>query len=245
MKMSKILIIVPAHNEELNIRNVIEHCRSKCSNCDVLVVNDCSCDRTEQILEREESCSYISFPLNLGIGGAVQAGYRYAKKHDYDIAIQVDGDNQHDVSYVDDMVRILEGGEADIVIGSRFIKREGFQSSATRRVGINFLSGLIWLCTGKKIYDVTSGFRAVNRYFINFYSDHYPDDYPEPEAIVAAVMHQGIIKEIPVVMKEREGGISSITFRRSIYYMIKVSLAIIISRISFGIRRGKRDTQHT
>lgn len=242
--MSKVLIIVPAYNEELNIKKVIEQCRSKCSGCDVLVVNDCSRDRTEQILKMGE-CSYISFPLNLGIGGAVQAGYRYAKKYNYDIAIQVDGDNQHDVSYVDDMVRILERGEADIVIGSRFIRREGFQSSATRRIGINFLSGLIWLCTGKKIYDVTSGFRAVNRYFIDFYSDHYPDDYPEPEAIVAAVMHRGIIKEIPVVMKERESGNSSITFRRSIYYMIKVSLAIMISRISFGIRRGKRDTQHT
>lgn len=242
--MSKVLIIVPAYNEELNIKSVIEQCISKCSNCDVLVVNDCSHDRTEQILKMGD-CSYISFPLNLGIGGAVQAGYRYAKKYNYDIAIQVDGDNQHDVSYVNEMVRILEKGVADIVIGSRFIKREGFQSSVTRRIGINFLSGLIWLCTGKKIYDVTSGFRAVNRYFIDFYSDHYPDDYPEPEAIVAAVMHQGIIKEIPVVMKERESGNSSITFRRSIYYMIKVSLAIIISRISFGIRRGKRDTQHT
>lgn len=241
--MSKILIIIPAHNEEINIRTVLEQCKSKCADCDVLVVNDDSRDLTEKALE-EEAVSYISFPINLGIGGAVQAGYRYAQKYDYDIAIQVDGDNQHDVSYVDSMVQIIEKGEADIVIGSRFIRREGFQSSATRRLGINFLSGLIWVCTGKKIYDVTSGFRAVNRYFINFYADAYPDDYPEPEAIVAAVMHQGMIKEIPVVMKEREGGTSSITFRRSIYYMIKVSLAVIISRISFGIRRGKRDTKH-
>ena len=242
--MSKILIIIPAHNEEISIKQVIEHCKSKCSNCDVLVVNDYSRDHTEKVLD-EEGVAYISFPINLGIGGAVQAGYRYAQKYDYDIAIQVDGDNQHDVSYVQGMVELIENEEADIVIGSRFIKREGFQSSATRRIGINFLSGLIWLCTGRRIYDVTSGFRAVNRYFIEFYADRYPDDYPEPEAIVAAVMHHGIIKELPVMMKEREGGTSSITFRRSIYYMIKVSLAVIISRISFGIRRGKRDTKHT
>lgn len=240
MNTSKVLIIIPAHNEEANINKVIDSCRRKCSNCDLLIINDCSQDKTEQILEYEK-VSYISLPINLGIGGAVQAGYRYAKKNNYDIAIQVDGDNQHDVSYIPDMIRIIEEEKVDIVIGSRFIRKEGFQSSATRRMGINFLSSLIWICTGKRIYDVTSGFRAVNKYFIDFYADSYPDDYPEPEAIVAAVMHLGRIKEIPVIMHEREGGKSSITFRRSIYYMIKVSLAIIICRISFGVRRGKRN----
>lgn len=244
MSESKVLIIIPAHNEEANIRRVMDACKNKCRNCDFLVVNDCSQDQTEAILH-EENVAYISLPINLGIGGAIQAGYRYARKNNYDIAIQVDGDNQHDVSYIDDMLRLLEKGEADIVIGSRFIRKEGFQSSATRRLGINFLSLLILLCTGEKIYDVTSGFRAVNRYFIDFYADSYPDDYPEPEAIVAAVMHKGKIKEIPVIMHERDGGKSSITFKRSVYYMIKVSLAIIICRISFGIRRGTRDAGHT
>lgn len=241
---NKVLIIIPAHNEEDNIEGVINACRSKCPYCDILVVNDYSQDKTEMILNLQK-VNYISLPINLGIGGAIQAGYRYAKKNQYDIAIQVDGDNQHDVSYVGQMIKIIQNEKSDIVIGSRFITKEGFQSTASRRFGINFLSFLIWLCTGKKIYDVTSGFRAVNKYFIDFYANNYPDDYPEPEAIVAAVMHNGRIKEIPVIMHERGGGKSSITFKRSIYYMIKVSLAIIICRISFGIRRGKRSAEHT
>lgn len=175
-------------------------------------------------------------PVNLGIGGTVQGGYVYALKNGYDIAIQVDGDGQHDISYLKDMIEPIEKGEADIVIGSRFIEKQGFQSSAGRRFGINFLSRLIKLCTAIQIKDVTSGFRAVNHKFIKIYADDYPQDYPEPEAIVAGVMHGGVIKEIPVMMKERTGGASSINLRKSVYYMIKVSLAIIICRISFGGR---------
>lgn len=235
----KTLIIVPAYNEEDNIDKVMENFEHIREKSDLLVINDCSKDHTEEKLKRL-GVKYISFPINLGIGGAVQAGYCYAKKNGYDIAIQVDGDGQHDMSYVPQMIEILEKEETDIVIGSRFIKKEGFQSSATRRVGINLLSFLIKLCTGKKIYDVTSGFRAVNKKFIDIYADYYPDDYPEPEAIVAAVMHRGNIQEIPVIMREREGGTSSINLRKSVYYMIKVSLAIIVCRISFGIRRAPR-----
>ena len=232
----KVLIIVPAFNEELNIENVWNNYKETCPECDLLVVNDCSGDKTERKLQKLNA-KYMSLPINLGIGGAVQAGYRYAMKNGYDIAIQVDGDGQHDMAYVPEMVELIEQGKADIVIGSRFINKEGFQSSITRRMGISFLSGLIKVCTGKKIYDVTSGFRAVNRKFIKIYAKSYPDDYPEPEAIVAAVMHRGNIMEIPVIMHERENGTSSINFRKSVYYMIKVSLAVIVCRISFGVRR--------
>lgn len=236
----KTLIIVPAYNEEDNIENVLKNFEQvNLNDCDILVINDCSKDKTEQRL-KELNMKYISFPINLGIGGAVQAGYSYAKKNDYDIAIQVDGDGQHDMAYVPRMIEILKNKEADIVIGSRFIKKEGFQSSVTRRAGINLLSFLIRICTGKKVYDVTSGFRAVNKKFIDIYADYYPDDYPEPEAIVAAVMHRGNIQEIPVIMRERENGISSINLQKSIYYMIKVSLAILVCRISFGIRRAPK-----
>lgn len=235
----KTLVIVPAYNEEDNIEKVVECYQDIRDKADLLVINDCSKDYTEEKL-CDLGVRFISFPINLGIGGAVQAGYLYAKKYNYDIAIQVDGDGQHDMSYVPQMIEILEKDEADIVIGSRFIRKEGFQSSVTRRVGINLLSFLIKLCTGKKIYDVTSGFRAVNKKFIDIYADYYPDDYPEPEAIVAAVMHRGNIQEIPVIMREREGGTSSINLRKSVYYMIKVSLAIIVCRISFGIRRAPR-----
>ena len=201
-----------------------------------MCIRDSSKDNTEEILQRT-GANYMSNPVNLGIGGTVQGGYVNALKNGYDIAVQVDGDGQHDISYLGKMVEPIEKGEADIVIGSRFIEKQGFQSSVGRRFGINFLSGLIRFCTGIQIKDVTSGFRAVNRKFIEIYAHSYPQDYPEPEAIVAGVMQGGRIKEVPVIMRERAGGTSSINIWRSVYYMIKVSLAIIICRISFGFRR--------
>ncbi|SEQ36234.1 Glycosyltransferase involved in cell wall bisynthesis [Butyrivibrio fibrisolvens DSM 3071] len=231
----KCLLIVPAFNEGSNVEKVINTIKEKCPQADYLVVNDCSTDNTKEELGRIKA-SYISGCVNLGIGGAVQCGYKYALKNGYDIAIQVDGDGQHDVSYVAEMVRIIESGEADIVIGSRFIDKEGFQSSGARRTGIKFLSGLIFLMTGKHIKDVTSGFRAVNRKFIEVYADDYPDDYPEPEAIVMGLVNGGRIKEMPVMMQERIGGTSSINAKRAVYYMIKVSLAVVIRRISLGLR---------
>ena len=161
----------------------------------------------------------------------------YARKNHYDIAIQIDGDGQHDPAYVRDAINPLISNRADVIIGSRFMKKEGFQSSPFRRIGIHILSNLIWMCTGKRIKDVTSGFRAVNKRFISIYAEDYPSDYPEPEAIITAVMHRGRVAEIPVVMKERKGGNSSINLRKSVYYMIKVTLAILVKRISYGIRR--------
>ena len=232
----KILVIIPAYNEAENIENLINSINELCPYADYLVVNDCSKDSTEEILQKI-GANYMSNPVNLGIGGTVQGGYVYALKNGYDIAIQADGDGQHDISYLKRLVEPIEREEADIVIGSRFIEKQGFQSSFSRRAGINFLSGLIQICTGIRIKDVTSGFRAVNRKFIEIYANDYPQDYPEPEAIVEGVMHGGRVKEVPVIMKERVGGTSSINLWKSVYYMIKVSLAIIICRISFGIRR--------
>ena len=232
----KTLIIIPAYNEAENIKKLIDNINEVCPFADYLVVNDCSRDDTEKILQ-EIDANYMSNPVNLGIGGTVQGGYLYALKNGYDIAIQVDGDGQHDISYLKDMIEPIKKNEADVVIGSRFIEKKGFQSSAGRRFGINFLSGLIKCCTGIRVRDVTSGFRAVNRKFIEIYAKDYPQDYPEPEAIVAGVMQGGRIKEIPVMMKERTGGTSSIYSWKSGYYMIKVSLAILICRIGFGVRR--------
>ena len=232
----KVLVIIPAYNEAENIESFINSIREKCPFADYLVVNDCSKDNTEEILQRA-GANYMNNPVNLGIGGTFQGGYVYALKNGYDIAVQADGDGQHDISYLGKLVEPIEKGEADIVIGSRFIEKQGFQSSAGRRFGINFLSGLILVCTGIRIKDVTSGFRAVNRKFIEIYADNYPQDYPEPEAIVAGVMNGAKIKEVPVIMRERAGGTSSINLWKSVYYMIKVSLAVIICRVSFGIRR--------
>ena len=234
--MSKVLLIIPAYNEEESLRSLIEEIKAVCSEVDYLVVNDCSSDDTERLLE-ELGANYITLPCNMGIGGAVQSGYRYAAQNGYDIAIQIDGDGQHDVRFVKDMVKLIEDKQADVVIGSRFIDKEGFQSSQARRIGIRILSMLIRLMCGAKVKDVTSGFRAVNRRFIELFAENYPDDYPEPEVIVTAKLYGAVIKELPVVMRERTTGKSSINLKRSIYYMIKVSLAIIICRISLGFRR--------
>lgn len=235
----KCLLIIPAYNEAANIESVVENIIENYPQYDYVVINDGSRDETEEICLKNHY-QLLNLPLNLGIGGAVQTGYRYALKNHYDIAVQIDGDGQHDIAYVEKMIEPILTGEADITIGSRFLEKEGFQSSAARRMGISFLSGLIHVLCFKKVKDVTSGFRAVNERFIKIYAESYPNDYPEPEAIVAAIMHRGKIKEIPVVMKERMAGKSSINLKRSIYYMIKVTLAILVCRISFGVRRGKK-----
>ena len=237
MKEPKVLIIIPAYNEAENIETVVGHMMEYAPQYDYLVVNDGSSYDTLEICMKSNFL-YLDLPINMGIGGAVQAGYIYARKNDYDIAVQMDGDGQHDIAYLDKLLKPITEKRADIAIGSRFLEKEGFQSSVTRRIGINFLSGLIRVFTFKKIKDVTSGYRAVNRRFIEIYSRDYPMDYPEPEAIVAAVMHHGRIMEIPVRMRAREGGTSSITFWKSIYYMIKVTLAIFICRVSYGFRRA-------
>lgn len=235
----KVLIIIPAYNESENIEHVVRHMMEEAPQYDYLVVNDGSTDNTLDLC-RKANFHYLDLSINMGIGGAVQAGYVYAHKNNYDIAVQMDGDGQHDIAYLDELLKPILDKKADVVIGSRFLEKEGFQSSAGRRLGINILSGLIWLTTGQRIMDVTSGYRAVNRMFIDIYSKDYPTDYPEPEAIVAAIMHRGRVKEVPVQMKAREGGTSSITFKKSIYYMIKVTLAILICRLSYGVRRAKR-----
>ena len=235
--MNKVLVIIPAYNEAENIEKVVDNIIQNFPQYDYVVVNDGSRDNTEEIC-KNRCYQFISLPINLGIGGAVQTGYKYAKDKGYDIAVQIDGDGQHDIIYLEKMLPYLECGEADIVIGSRFIEKEGFQSSAARRMGIKILSTLILLCTGCKVKDVTSGFRAVNKEYIKIYAENYPHDYPEPEAIVEAVMNGGVIKEYPVVMRERENGTSSINFMKSIYYMIKVTLAILVCRISFGMRKN-------
>ena len=235
--MNKVLLIIPAYNEEKNIEKVVDNIIQNYPQYDYVVINDGSLDATRDVC-KEKGYQYLNLSINLGIGGAVQSGYRYAKDKGYDVAVQIDGDGQHDIAYLEKMLPILKNGEADIVIGSRFIDKEGFQSSVARRTGIKILSILIFFCTGCKVKDVTSGFRAVNKRFIDIYAKNYPIDYPEPEAIVAAVMHGGKIDEVPVIMREREMGTSSINLLKSVYYMIKVTLAILVCRISFGVRRN-------
>lgn len=227
----KKLIIIPAYNEQDNILKTLDDIREHCPGMDVLVVNDCSKDRTRQIL-LDHGIDFLDLVNNLGIGGAVQSGYRYALKNGYDIAIQFDGDGQHPACYLKELADQIETDGADIAIGSRFIRKEGFQSSGARRAGISILSHLIRLLCGIKVLDVTSGMRAVNRRFIEEYSDNYAKDYPEPEAILYAGLRGADIREVPVQMKERENGESSIRAMKTVYYMIMVSMALIISRIT-------------
>lgn len=234
----KCLIIIPAYNEAANIEKVINNIVQNYPQYDYVIINDGSTDKTEKVCINA-GYQVLNLPINMGIGGAVQTGYRYAKKNNYDAAVQIDGDGQHDVAFLEDMLKLLESGEADVVIGSRFVQKEGFQSSQIRRVGIRFLSILARILTGVQIRDITSGYRVVNRRFIEIYANDYPADYPEPEAMIIAAVYGGIIKEYPVIMRERENGTSSITFKKSVYYMIKVTLAMLVRRLSFGFRREK------
>ncbi len=233
----KVLIIIPAYNESENIEKLVDNLIENYSQYDYLIVNDCSTDNTEEIIKRR-GYNYISLPANLGIGGGVQSGYIYAVQNDYDIAIQIDGDGQHNPAYIEKLIEPIISGETDIAIGSRFIEKKGFQTSFMRRLGINFISFVIKMCCGVKVTDTTSGFRASNKAATKFFSLNYAQDYPEPEAIVSASLSGFKIKDVAVEMNEREGGVSSINAKRSIYYMIKVSLALIICRI--GTRRKKK-----
>lgn len=233
--MQKILIIIPAYNEQDNIIRTIQDIELNAPEANYVVINDCSQDSTREIL-RDYGANYLDLPVNLGIGGGVQTGYRYALEQGYDIAIQFDGDGQHDAAYIKDLIKPLAIGQADVAIGSRFITNEGFQSSALRRLGINFLSALIKLLCGIRVKDVTSGMRAVNRKMIAEFAENYAQDYPEPEAILAAGLLKAQIMEVPVQMRERQGGESSINALRSVYYMIKVSTALIINRMTLGKR---------
>lgn len=235
----KCLIIIPAYNEEGNIEKVIDNLVENYPQYDYVIINDGSTDNTKVIC-KDNKYQVLNLSINMGIGGAVQTGYRYAWDNGYDAAVQIDGDGQHDVAFLEGMLELIKDGRADVVVGSRFVEREGFQSSQMRRMGIRFLSGLGWLLTGVRIRDITSGYRVVNRRFIQIFADDYPADYPEPEALVIAAIYRGRIVEYPVVMRERENGESSITLKKSIYYMFKVTLAMVIRRISFGVRRQKR-----
>ena len=226
----KKLVIIPAYNEKDSIVNTVKDIKDNAPGFDYIVVNDCSTDNTYDVCV-ENGLKVINLPLNLGIGGAVQTGYLYAFQNGYDIAVQFDGDGQHDAAYVNEMADYLVKNECDMVIGSRFIEKEGFQSSGLRRIGIKYFTGLIKLLTGKKITDPTSGMRMVNKKLLEKFTDEYPKDYPEPESVVTILSEKYKVTEIPVVMNEREEGVSSISLKNSVYYMIKVSFAILIARM--------------
>lgn len=236
--MKKILLIIPAYNEEENIlktyQKIVDYNKKNKTRYEVIVINDGSKDNTQKILE-ENNIPHINLVRNLGIGGAVQTGYKYAFENDYDIAIQYDGDGQHDVRYVKKLIKPILDGQADLTIGSRFLEKDSsnFKSTWIRRIGINIISFLIKMCTGRKITDTTSGFRAVNRSIISIFAKEYPIDSPEPASFVAIAKRGYKTMEVSVSMNAREGGTSSITTHlwKPVYYMVNVSLSIIIASL--------------
>ena len=234
----KTLVIIPCYNEEENLVQVVTRLKAACPAVEYLIVNDCSTDRSREICE-ENGYNYISLPVNLGIGGGVQSGYLYAREHGYDMTVQMDGDGQHDPTYLNNIIAPVANGEADMCIGSRFINKDGFQTSFMRRVGIKIVSLVILLLTGKYIKDTTSGFRACNKKLTAFYVENYAQDYPEPEAIISALKNGFKVSEAPVVMRERDGGTSSISAIHAGYYMVKVVLSLIVHGLSVsGRKRG-------
>lgn len=234
-KNPKVLLIIPAYNEEKNIltvyKNICDYNKKAKTKLDVVFINDGSIDATEKIL-CENNINHIRLIQNLGIGGAVQTGYKYALYNDYDIAIQFDGDGQHNVNYVEALIKPILEENVDMAIGSRFIDSSSseFKSSFLRRVGIKLISSCIHFKTRVRIYDTTSGFRASNKNAIAMFAIHYPLEYPEPISSVDVILSGMKIKEVPVSMNERLAGKSSINSWKNVYYMVNVVLSILLRK---------------
>jgi glycosyltransferase involved in cell wall biosynthesis len=226
----KTLVIVPAYNEENCIGAVISDLRDNFPGGDILVVNDGSRDRTSEIA-KERGARVIDLPYNVGIGGAIQTGFVYAMRENYEVAIQFDGDGQHQADEIPKILEPYKQGDADIVVGSRFLSEGGFTSSMQRKMGAKILSCVVSSLIGKKITDTTSGFRVYGKKAIGFFSSMYPEDYPEVETFILAHKKGLIVREVPAEILPRAGGRSSITFTRAVYYMVKVLLAVFVDLI--------------
>jgi len=234
MNLLKGLVIIPCYNEEMAIGKLLTEMKVLSLppniDVDVLVVNDCSKDKTSA-KANEFGARVIDLPINLGIGGAMQTGFIYAQQNNYDFAVQMDGDGQHPPSELIKLIDQFTNAHSNIVIGSRFVLKQGFQSSALRRLGITYFHYLTYAFTGKSIFDITSGFRLFDKKTIQIIAKKYPDDYPEPESLIILSRAGLSFKEVPVIMRERQGGKSSIRNFSQLYYMAKVTIAMFFSNI--------------
>jgi len=224
----RVLVIIPAYNEEETIGSVLEAIQASAPACRVLVIDDGSTDRTAEVVEAHGGAILLRMPFNAGIGVAMQTGYKYALRHGYDIAVQCDADGQHPAGEIMRLVEKMREGDLDLVIGSRYVAETGYRPSFSRRVGKSLLSRLINGFIGGGITDTTSGFRAANRRVIENFAHHYPDDYPEAESLVLLHMHGLKAGEVPVTMHARQGGVTSISPPHAAYYIVKVALAIFV-----------------
>ncbi|WP_096084716.1 glycosyltransferase family 2 protein [Agaribacterium haliotis] len=228
MQAKRILIIIPAYNEAASIVGVVNSINEQKKGYFCVVINDGSQDDTAQLAENA-GAKVLDLPANLGIGGAVQTGFKYAKRFNFDVAIQFDGDGQHMASEIPKLIHKLDDGY-DICIGSRFVEQtQGFQSTRIRRLGIYFFETLNRLLIKQRVTDSTSGFRAYGRPAIEFLADNYPTDYPEPEAVIELARAGFKLTEVATEMKARQGGESSISSWKSIYYMVKVSISMLMA----------------
>lgn len=225
--VNDLLFIVPAFNEQESLGAVISDLRERYNDACVFVVNDGSSDDTSAVAQRAGAV-VADLPYNLGIGSAVQTGFIYGSRQGSRIAVQFDGDRQHIAEEIDKLLEPIRQDRADVVIGSRFVEKRGYRGPILRRIGIAVFSLANSLLTRKILTDSTSGFRAYNRRAIEFLARNYPHDYPEPESIITLAQHGFRILEVPVNMRPRQGGRSSITLFRSVYYAIKVMIAVII-----------------
>ena len=230
--MDKTLIIIPAYNEEATISKLIHDLHAYQANWDILVINDGSEDHTGKEAAASKLATVVNLPYNLGIGGAVQTGFKYAASHNYTYALQFDGDGQHQVEEIEKLLQIIKNNEADVAIGSRFNhENQGFKSQVLRRIGIRIFEYFSLLLIHQRITDHTSGFRAYNNRAINFLKDNYPLDFPEPEVVILLGKNGFTIKEAFTQMLARQGGVSSISVYQGPYYMIKVLLSMFMASI--------------
>jgi glycosyltransferase involved in cell wall biosynthesis len=231
--VSTLLAIVPAYNEAGAIAGTIADVRTHAPDFDVIVIDDGSTDRTARVATAA-GADVIQLPFNLGIGGAMQVGYQYAADHGYEVAVQVDGDGQHDARHISDLLAHLRSRpDMNMVTGSRFLSRDGsgYRSSAPRRLGIRFFASVLSLITRRQVTDPTSGFRMTDRRGIELFARDYPHDYPEVEAVLMVHAHRLVAAEIPVEMRPRRSGRSSINSTQSAYYMLKVLLAVFVGML--------------
>jgi len=226
--MSRVLVILPAYNEAATIGGVIASLRREVPDYGIVVIDDGSQDATAEVVRGFADVHLVQLPYNVGIGGAMQTGYKYALRNGYDIAVQCDSDGQHPPDRIKDLVAHVENGDADLIIGSRYVADSAYTPSATRRVGKAILSRFVDAIVGTGITDTTSGFRAANRKVISIFARQYPEDYPEAEALVILHKHGLKAAEVAVEMLPRQGGRTSIRPPHALYYMVKVALAIFI-----------------
>jgi len=232
----KVIAVVPAFNESASVGGVVRELRAR-GDIDVVVVNDGSTDDTADVA-REAGARVVDLPYNLGIGGAGQSGFLFAHENGYDVAVQVDGDGQHRPGEIDRLLKPLRAGEADLVLGSRYVEKTDYHAPAARRTGMVLFSAVVSMLTRQRLLDTTSGFRASSRPVIEYFAEHYPRDYPEVESLVLLRRAGFRVREVACAFREREGGESSITAARSVYYVIKVLLALFVGLFRSVPRRG-------